>query len=244
MNRRNKKLGAGLAYLLLLIALGTIPYFRSDIADVTVPSSESTVPGHAVETSVPDSGPRDSQVGQNIAIVEVPDLLNLIAKYDYSVEEKTESLQRLFELSESGFPEPTPQSDQLIERWNRGEFDVITALADGRLARDPNDIVGLILSMELAGLRLELDLYFDYCERILGKLDSVNGEYFDPLKPTIVGQIATPIPGLRNLSRDELAKLQAANHAMIEEGKLPRRELSVSIYLNALELDGFVDMSN
>ncbi|MBX3176454.1 MAG: hypothetical protein KF886_03770 [Candidatus Hydrogenedentes bacterium] len=243
MNRRNKKLGIGLAFLLLLIALGTIPYFRSDTADVRVPSSDSTAPGHAVETSVPDSGPRDSQAGQNIAIVDAPDLSKLLAKYDYSVEEKAESLQRLFELSESGFPEPTPQSDHLTERWNRGEFDLISALADDRLAKDPNDIVGLLLSWELAGLRLEVDLYFDYCKRILGKLDSVNGEHFDPLKPTLVGQIATPIPGLRNLSRDELAKLQAANHAMIEEGELPRRELSVSIYLNALELGGFFDIN-
>lgn len=132
----------------------------------------------------------------------------------------------LAEREEDGF------SARVEKMWRAGDYAGVMALAQERLAADPNDLAGLLLKFEYESEFLQLDAAVQTAKDIIAVASRTETERFAQVRERVVQDARSALESLPQYPPEELAK------DLPTVGLVTNKALPCGFALRALEADG------
>jgi hypothetical protein len=140
-------------------------------------------------------------------------------------------------LSGAGGAAEVTFATRVSDLWLRGEKARVLQIAEARLAKNDNDIVGLLLKREYQGAFSQVPEIYSTLDRLQSVANATSGDHFAPLRSLLIADIQGSRVVFRRLSEERLIGERP-------KGAMRNKPLPCLEIIEALEADGYVRASD
>jgi hypothetical protein len=128
-------------------------------------------------------------------------------------------------------------ASRIADLWFRGERARVLQVAETRLAKDENDLIGLLLKREYQRTFSMVPEIYSTLDRLESVAKGFSSPHFDSLRPLLIADIQVSRRVFGRLSAEQLL-------AERPKGNIPNKRLPCSTIIEALEADGYVHVAD